>query len=427
MWVRRACVGASLLVGAAAVPFTTRSSTDTFPPSRHSFVPQEDYIPPPTNLQLKQVLVFVRHGDSSGIIEFDANREFWAQQLPDQSILDLANELNPIEYSAPDAPREQDTSPRARLTKRGVAECVSLGSALRRRYVDFGDFMSPFLKPSELIAYSTNTSRTQHSAQMILMGLFPDISRTREHWTIPVVIRSAARETLLPNGDGKCGLLFTLLDQIFAEAPGALQAYPGYDNLEEKVRSVVGYRGAIPWAQLREIITCHDVYDRPLPDGVNREFIDQVIDFNTWLWDSWYVHPDVQMLSIGRLINETLEMMKGSVNGTSPVRMGLFTTHDNTIFPIKKFFEIPNHNWPLYASTIVLELAQDTHSHTHFVRVLHNDRVVLQKGTEWLRWDEFHKKLRQINVDDEEYQRICSGKPGSESGMAAAQVFATMR
>jgi hypothetical protein len=82
---------------------------------------------------------------------------------------------------------------------RGAEELRTLGSHLRRRYVERLGFLPPDLnaRTAGVYARATNIRRTQQSAQNLLLGLWPQGS-------MPVEIRYKTEETMYPNPDRSC-------------------------------------------------------------------------------------------------------------------------------------------------------------------------------------------------------------------------------
>eukprot|EP00298_Acanthocystis_sp_HF-20_P011962 c19657_g1_i3.p1 GENE.c19657_g1_i3~~c19657_g1_i3.p1 ORF type:complete len:454 (-),score=156.94 c19657_g1_i3:326-1687(-) len=381
--------------------------------AEQSFSPNHSYIQPPTNFQLECVIMLLRHGDRTPIAteigETINSREyenFWKRILAPVRDQLLCDALNPV-YCIGNEPKEDKyQSPLAQLTATGAHECFSVGKAIRERYTKIG-FLPIHLQVNLISVYATNFSRTQHSAQRFLLGLYPEEFRTRLNAQIPVVVRPLSQEVLIANADGKCHALTTLIANSANHS-----TYPGYKELEDETKAIFKIKNHVKWSEVREVLTCHLLHGVALPVGADTELLSKISDYNTWLWSSWYENKPSQKLAVGRLFSEISTIISKAVTKQSDIRFVLFTAHDNSLFPFKAALEIPSDKWPKYCSNVIIEVAKDKNSQNRFIRVLSDDQEFIicknKNNSVWCPWDTFFSHINEISVSDDDYQNLCS-------------------
>eukprot|EP00300_Choanocystis_sp_HF-7_P003170 c12394_g1_i1.p1 GENE.c12394_g1_i1~~c12394_g1_i1.p1 ORF type:complete len:497 (+),score=99.52 c12394_g1_i1:44-1492(+) len=422
-------------------------------------VTQVQYPPIPACLAPKHVVVLLRHGDRTPIashggpnLECLKDAPFWASILPSIEEQYRYDQLSPVVYLGAEIPFvDSGIQPRAQLTITGQNECLQIGSAMRRRYVEEYQMLPMHLEIPLITTFSTNTRRTVHSAQRFLVGLYPEEFRTRENFSSPIFIREPGQETLIPNYDGRCDRLVHVMAEQQRESK-LTETYPGYDELVQVMHNVLGFSlHDIRWAEAREVLTCYGLYGLNMPHQITPSLVNKVIGFNNRLWESWYRSPESCKLSVGRLLNDISNRFQNSTELNSPPQLTLYTAHDNSLFPLLSALGYSLPSWPAYGAQVILELCQSKNSAQsgHFVRVLYNAKpidlrafcagetpVLREKEEEcsgklqreWVSWEEFEVGLARVRLTEEQYRQILQAGQGAseEDARVAAEIRSTV-
>ena len=147
-----------------------------------------------SQMELKHVLVTIRHGDRSAIHKMpgstpatstasdisasylDPNALLYVNRMSGfhlEPLKDTSKVMDSLDRSSTKLFKINDTSlDQGQLTSRGFMQHIALGGILRKAY---GKFMSTITSPSELIVRSTNYDRTVQSVAAFLTALLPDV------------------------------------------------------------------------------------------------------------------------------------------------------------------------------------------------------------------------------------------------------------
>lgn len=447
-------------LGAVAASHCEEGAQHRSPRASHTFVPREgaEHLAVPAVLRLQRVVAVCRHGDRSPIdpvkagrsIGAEAHEPFWIALLPEPRDTAAWEEAHPrhlfrgelASAGRPPAFWDEGGNPsRAQLTWQGAGECEVIGHALSQRYCLPFDFVS---HPRRVLAISTNTMRTVHSAQNILRGLFA-LQGGIAPGKVPVFVRARCAETLVPNADSTNKRLLNELGRVKGErAPEFAKRYGG---LETRLRHAIGLEADVvfPWAVVREVVTCHELYNLPLPPAFDSATIEQLMDANALLWGDWYRDFEVRRLAAGRLVNQIHGFFAEFCGDhTAPVsfagseaKLMILIAHDASLVPLLCFLECYSDKWPPYASTLLLELAEEIGTKNSWVRVVLNDEV---QGCRcdaesalgrlgWMRWQDFATQCASVALDEAAYRALCEvdvASPRTTTEAAASELAATI-
>lgn len=330
----------------------------------------------PSDYELRNVVVIVRHGDRAQISrELGPNypengdiTKVWNGALPVDKTLRLmhAAAASPIDFTTDplnfntmtasgvitEKARELQTShltrslytgwdainaPYAMLTEKGCQQLMLVGKELKRRYV--GTLLPASKEEAANFMYcrSTNICRTIQSLRSLLVGLFDvQLEDTRANAkgegevvvedkvennaflrrnSLPTIhTRPKSQETLFPQADGRpCAAMSARRSEIFPDNFLATKI-DGYTELESKMRRILGYGSKVNWLAIKEILTCYKEHDVPYPEGISYEDADRVTDLAGKMWGMLYKDDKLNRLAIGRFIGEMVhELSKANM------------------------------------------------------------------------------------------------------------------
>mmetsp|Transcript_8764 Transcript_8764/g.11563 ORF Transcript_8764/g.11563 Transcript_8764/m.11563 type:complete len:455 (-) Transcript_8764:97-1461(-) len=389
---------------------------ESIPIMQHSFDASSLSFPEvPPNLKLQQCIVITRHGDrvpisrslGKSLPECTKRERSWKALLPKNQDLHPRNVVNPVYKQSCGSfkPRDHGQEPYAQLTIRGMKQHESLGEYLRKHFLKNG-LLSHNLNPEEIYARSTNLQRTIQSAQSLLYGLYPPSSRAPgKAGIVQLNVWPIAEEILIPNANRKCQRQYEIIKELqrAGDIPEDLQA----SGFEEECKSVLGLDDNLNWAQVLEVLLCHEIHGIPQPKGVTPTFLEKTYRASIGRWTKWFQHPEFNRLAIGPFLNEICAKMKEAVSGDSSYpRFVLFSAHDNTLVPVLCALGCFDGQLPPYASVLCFEVAQNILDGKHLVRITYNNKEMnaYQKSEKWLPFKEFAENLMRsvpANYKDE--------------------------
>ncbi|CAJ1327401.1 unnamed protein product [Effrenium voratum] len=259
------------------------------------------------------------------------------------------------------------------LTSLGHRQCRRSGEELRRRY-----------PTASIRAFSTDFQRTIQSAASVLVGFGADA---------PVVVRAPRRQVLLPNYDGRCGRYVTRRAALLAAANGG-----GAAKMRQGVEAMLApMLGAEPLNAVLDFtpFCVHQDVVGEVP-GLSWEVAKAVEHYKAFLEAAAYSDAELLRLAAGRLVKEVMDCLAEPGH-----RITLLAAHDNMMTAFLIALGIYKEQWPLYASSVLIETASmemDTQ-----VRVLMNDEVCI----DWQPLGELQDRLSGSIMSEEDYAAFC--------------------
>lgn len=390
----------------------------------------KDYSPPSDDYILDKVIVIHRHGDRAQISrsigpsypEHDSIKKIWHDRLPNEETL---SKMYNVAITASSETKQFDDDikmqlysgfdesnyPYAQLTQLGSEQLTAIGTHLRTRYVDSG--ILPDIKldnAASIYCRSTNICRTLQSLRSLLIGLFAYDNNKIPRDKLPIINTvPKLKEVLFPQADGPCKPMQERRQELLAATP--MSTVPGYDQLEERMKKLLGYDEKVNWLTVKEILTCHAVHDIDHIKGVTPEDEEAVTKLTGWLWGLLYNDDVLNKLAIGRFLNELLLKLDDSNSGNDE-KMLFFSGHDSTLVPVLCALGIFDNVWPPYASFLTIEIAVSKSTNTRFVKATYNDKDAIMTKIEnnnslWCPYENFIARLKSMSVTYEQYQQIC--------------------
>ena len=267
--------------------------------------PSNKYLSVPQNLEIKKVLVFIRHGDRSQIAKELGSRypedlnvtAYWKSKMPNSddinkllSVATSKHDKHAITKEATMTPFERlyigrDTAsyPYGMLTAVGARQLAELGQRLRNRYNRVPSLAALFAndnthKQPHIYCRSTRICRTMMSLHALLYGLLIGSldevpTNTIAYDSLPwIVTRPKLNETLYPQADGPCIPISNRRDVLFKNN-FLSRSFHKYIEFEEHMKGVFGYVDTVNWLVLKDVLTCHMHHEIPLPKGTPHTYI----------------------------------------------------------------------------------------------------------------------------------------------------------
>lgn len=457
----------SLMRFSTTIMATSAASTSAAPKAAHHQAGSHPYASIPDEYILQQVVVVHRHGDRSQIArsiglnhpESAETAEAWSTKMPSAASLRAMAAVAQSQLTDLEAPEarslvdeiysgeDKASRPYAQLTERGVLQLIAVGRALRNRYLD-GPARLRLLPDASLgaaathvYARSTNMCRTLQSLRSLLAGFYAvdggeeagasTASALGDATALRIHTRPKVREVMFPGADGPCEAMAARRNVVFP--PDYMDNHwPGFGELEARVKTLLGYQDRVAWLTVKEILTCSKEHGLAFPPGITLEDEAHIGSLAGWMWGRVYSDTQLNRLAIGRFVCEMADDLRAAM-GPAPAdesanpatafasaagkKLLLYSGHDSTLVPLLCALECYDGVWPPYASFLSLEIAQDRASGERFVRALYNDREVHMLGQPgpWCAFDVFFSALERVSLRHDDYRAQCSG---AEAGLA---------
>ncbi|KAJ3375344.1 Acid phosphatase-like protein 2 [Allomyces arbusculus] len=329
----------------------------------------------------------------------------------------------------------------ADLTAKGRAMFVDFGYQMREIYgtysgclglLDQLGFLSAMLNPDELNVHATAISRTIHSAQSFLQGLYPSGTHpTSRHVTIrtrPIDVDplhsnklhvQCERLARLHALSKQTPLWAHFMERSAAnrariEALAPLKASKSTTSAKALVESLKGVPAVI------ENLWCRRCWEKPLPclprdearaslsrvatiagvpadldnggesdtclqeSAVDQAWLDKSFDF--WYRNNYFPNRhrhDIVRLEMGPFLRDVLGALPTPNGGKVETKLHVFLSHDGTLSGLLGALRAApgHHTWPSYRSNVVVEVwagkDQVTGMPREFVRILHDGRPLV--------------------------------------------------
>lgn len=401
---------------------------------------------------VKQVIVVNRHGDRAPIWggqgtkwkHTESEKLFWASLLPEQSAIENWNREIPVITEENTITRQ--SFPYGQLTRLGVDQARTLGTQLRKKYIEDLQVFGDNVEEGDIFVRSTNYPRSIQTAQNLLIAMFDGIPKPLG---ISVHVRNPSHETLVPSPEN-CPRERQLVKMIRANVINHMSPQWAKELEKRLEKSLgIGEEGTqmtrVVWSAVREELHCRVTHGLSLPKGIYPSMVDQIARYNVWLWRQWYVEPSVARLSTGRLFQEILAEIDTLVLGipnkarleheikggetsqaeksmqAHPAKLVLLSCHDSTIIALLGAINMLPDEWPSYTSYVVFEVGEKMVEQndklvpgfamsgmvhfsggSHAVRILYNGEPI----TPWIPYDILRRRLEQLIPHD--YETECS-------------------
>ncbi|KAF7190053.1 putative acid phosphatase SPBC4.06 [Pseudocercospora fuligena] len=354
----------------------------------------------PSNLELQQVQIILRHGERTPVSARFKNAGLhgtWpycraANQLKaailaaDGSWDSLAWKRRLETFGSNDTPKLAAGSQGeidgvclpGELTDRGRQTTLALGQRIRTLYVNQLGFLPKFLdeqSKSQVSLRATPIQRALESVQQTFTGLYPSASRSPGMLPPSIVQRSMQDETLFPN-EGGCARFAELSHQFADRAAKLWNDSPEMKYINKKVGKWMPKDSPIAKVDSHPRLSgLMDTINATLAHGpatrLPSEFYDETVRANidricVEEWFAGYQETnEYRKLGIGGLVGDLTQRMVEHTTGQpkegqdEPLKMGLSGCHDTTIAATLAALGAFHHEkdkWPNFTSSIAFEL-----------------------------------------------------------------------
>lgn len=371
-----------------------------------SLQPRDPYTPAelralyPPSLTLRQVQIFLRHGERTPITSrfaTAAHPQFWpycrhASTLRAALLHAPTGAFSPFEWTRhleTFASDDDDSPVPARgphggvhnicdfgmLTDEGRASTHALGERLRGLYVDALGFLPGRIEDTEgMYLRATPIPRALESMQQAFLGLYPESARDPSMPPPPIISRSPAHETLYPN-DLHCRRLAHLSREFSRRAAARWDDTPEMRYVTSKIGRWMPERSPrVGVASKPSLVGVMDSVNSTLAHGPETRLPDEFYDpklrkvLDTVAVEEWFAgyleSSEYRRLGIGSLMGDVVQRMVGAAEegkgkeAPRAVKLALSGCHDTTLAAILASVGGPSalKAWPPFTSHIALEL-----------------------------------------------------------------------
>ena len=255
------------------------------------------------------------------------------------------------------------------LTDKGKQALYRVGAFLRHLYVQHLQFLpEDWAEPEDVYVRATDHIRTHHSALSLLLGLYPLPHRTPGLALPTIHTMPLGKEYLYPSDNCPQQLKLWVAEM---ETDDALAG--DVDRLRLKYPPVAEWMDMYPKPTSRDVWSAtplqavHDTFTvmlahwLALPAGVTTSAIDDLEKVLARQFYRPYQQSEpLQRLVSGRLLRDLGRHLDAAVGGAVHPRFVEYSTHDTTVAPLLCALGVWDGRWPPYASTVVVELLEDT-------------------------------------------------------------------
>lgn len=262
------------------------------------------------------------------------------------------------------------------LTPIGMENHLLNGKFFRARYTDpkqktFLDLDENY-KYGEVYARSTDRDRTLMSAESMLAGLFPPkenkLNSPLDVWQpIPVHTVPRSSEPMLDGtpGSDNCEYWATNFPETIKQNEEFISFMENQTHLTEKILNTTGIEyQSDQWELFRSIANVYDTlfceksHNMTYKDEfVKTGLFDLVTPYADMDWKTFGMMTNKEKaLSGGVLLNELKTRVKDAANGSSDVKLVLFSGHDTTLAAILTALGVYDSIQTPYATVLMVEL-----------------------------------------------------------------------
>ncbi|XP_011406697.1 PREDICTED: counting factor 60-like [Amphimedon queenslandica] len=381
--------------------------------------------PPPEDVNLKQVIAVIRHGDRTawnGSSCWPGDDYIWS--------CDLVHGQMPVDTKVE---KERGTAGRifekiflptneemhgncsvAQLTTIGYKQHLANGGSLNSAYVKNG-FLTPSLDPSQVFIRSDDIPRTILSAQSLMDGMFPQDGKCEDNGDdgctqfVPLYTRDTMYDNMEANAD-LCPKVTEYQTQFY-ESTTWLNHLKTTIEVVNNISNTIGFNISDNFEHFCDCLITHYCHNASWPDKLTEDLALSGLDEMVWMSYNSLKYPSVQenaRAGIGFLLKDIWKNFNRSVNGEDYEKFSLYSGHDTTLIQLLVALGIDEGIWPPYSSMMLFEL-YSTSTAPAAVRVLYNGKIKTLpfcNGQELCSYETFSNYLSTVTPPDD-YQKFC--------------------
>jgi len=353
--------------------------------------------------KLKLSILMFRHGDRSaiGTIPNDIyNASSWPMGPGELSTIGMENHLRNGKFF-----RERYTDPKQK-TYLGLNENYKYG---------------------EVYARSTDKDRTLMSAQSMLAGLFPPkenkLDSPLDVWQpIPVHTVPVSSEPMLDGAPNYCDYYVKSSRKTVEQNPEFMSFMENQTEVIKRILNITGIEyQADQWdlftsiAYAYDTLFCEKSHNMPFKEEfVKNNLFDLVKPYELMNWRTYGMYTGKEKSLVGGvLLKELKNRVKDAVNGTSSVKLVLYSGHDSTLAAILTCLGVYDFKQTPYATVLMLEL-WEREGGEHEVTLLrhHRDQELITYklpgcNETGCTLDQFYAVNSDLELTENEYRDAC--------------------
>lgn len=351
-------------------------------------------------LRLHHVLLFHRHGDRAPVLTQIGNKfkftpedeAFWASRIAtDEQFAALERVAKTVGANAslpPNTTPSYGSWPCGILTQKGIEHMRGKGRRLREQY----GHMLPTSTPGEHDVYvlSSSVPRTVQSVQCLLHGMFHDGDEEQEDEAakrVPLYVHTYERNVLAPQHPLH---VFNEIEMIVSDEVAKREQHEreSMEKLGQHLRESFGIPDdqPVPWTAIRDALTCRGAHGLPLPEGITQDMVDQINEYDAWLWHRLYTRKDFCHKAFKHGAKEVYDHLKRVVDKDSEApkpRIAFFSAHDNSIMALVGALQLQiGRALPEYGTIVAFEVYEDPETSEFFIKARFDEREVPFAGHE---------------------------------------------
>mmetsp|Transcript_2944 Transcript_2944/g.7196 ORF Transcript_2944/g.7196 Transcript_2944/m.7196 type:complete len:426 (-) Transcript_2944:25-1302(-) len=344
------------------------------------------------DMELIQVQVVIRHGDRtswSGLPCWKSDNATWDCTTTDASV-PVSSFDNHFPKHGATLFRRVNIKGRevlpgtclvGELTTKGHLQERGNGEYLRKKLIEDAGFLPRDFESKYVFFRTDNEYRTLQSAESLILGLYP--IRNGQYELIDIHIMDSQLDDMVCNPT-LCPKYGAYVNELKQSALWKKHFAKVTVPLAKKIAAAFGskYTDETDMSQVLDCLNTHICHGFPVPDDVDEELYQQVMDDATWQNNQQWVFPsnvENAKLGIGFLLREIFQQMSDATQGKLIKKFFLYSGHDTTIMPILQAISTAGDPfWAQYASTVEFELYKKSSGYA--VRVLYNREPIVLNG-----------------------------------------------
>lgn len=262
------------------------------------------------------------------------------------------------------------------LTTIGYAQQLKNGASLRKAYVDTG-LLSLKLSSQEVYIHSDDAPRTRLSAESLILGMYPPDPSLTDVFDLYTV--AIDRQFMIPNPK-ICPMYQKYVNEFTNSSIWTKHTGTVTKALFEDIKKATGFE--IDQSSFNHFCDClrtHYCHGLAWPQGMTMQLYSRAWEELSWQFFSQAKYPSVEenaRTGIGFLLRKIWQNMNDSISGASQRKFLLYSGHDTTLIPLLTALQTGIEEWPHYASMMLVELYNITHSSGRAVRIVYNGKIL---------------------------------------------------
>lgn len=298
-----------------------------------------------TDICAKERLIFsvdlIRHGDRTPIHPIPKSQLYWREGL-------------------------------GALTVKGINQEQQLGSQLRMEYVDQYHLLPKIYCASDIYVLSTNMERTIQSANSLLLGFYPLITRGSLNKQIPIHLISTEEDNILLPSPNKN--FFSFVSHYFKDWSSWNQKKIYLQPQLKKWNEITGFTlsNFKELNKLADNLYIRKLNNFPLPEDMQDSDADKIIFVSRFEIINKFKQKDVNRTLGIKFLKKIRNYLALVIENKTSLKYVLLSGHDTSIMSIMNALQLPVDTIPIYAARLNFSLMKSEKK--YYVKINYNDK-----------------------------------------------------